>query len=58
VGGFLVLRAGEPAQNVSETQTSRFEVRSGGPKSTFISRGEPHNLVASLFTLRPRLEDQ
>ena len=44
-------------QNVRETRTSRFEVRSGEPKFTF-NRGEPHNLVASLFTLRPRLEDE
>ena len=48
----------KPARNVNETQTSRFEVRSGGPKSTFIFRGEPHNLVASLFALGPRLESQ
>jgi hypothetical protein len=49
--------AAKPARNVSETRTSRFEVRSSGPKSTF-NRGEPHNLVASLFALRPRLEDE
>jgi len=49
--------SGETARNVSETRTSRFEVRSSGPKSTF-NRGEPHNLVASLFALRPRLEDE